>query len=177
MQKEVLHQLLERSVAQCTPIPADIQSFISTNDRTPWALAHTLVTSLIEDTQREGQVTGLMAKMKDNIEKQTFVANAFDIADDALLLLQDILTNPSVNKLFDKDTALPTIYFFVVFVMACAAVDVAQIREYEGEIVRITIFANRLLLNTQIFENTAGIVQRICCKSVKKRGQSYVRPD
>jgi len=156
--------LLQNAIKHCAQIPDDLKPYISEKDNTPWTLAETMVTSLVADKKKEEQVTTLLKKIKIGIDSGNFVEHVLDIGDDALILLQDILTNPKINKLFDKNTALPTIYFFVVFLMSCANVDVDAIRAQEGSIVRIAVFANRLLLNTQVFENVSGALKRLCSK-------------
>ena len=158
LDNETTQKLLENAIKNCAQIPEELKPHIFEKDSEPWALAETMVTSLVADKARETQVTSLLKKIKAGIDSGHFVEHVLDIGDDALLLLQDILTNPKINKLFDKQTALPTIYFFVVFLMSCADVNVDAIREQEKSIVRIAMFANRLLLNTQIFEN----VKRLC---------------
>ena len=158
LNNETTKKLIENAIQTCAQIPEELKPHIFEKESKPWALAETMVTSLVADKAHETQVTSLLKKIKAGIDSGNFVEHVLDIGDDALFLLQDILKNPKINKLFDKQTALPTIYFFVVFLMSCADVNVDAIREQEKSIVRIAMFANRLLLNTQIFEN----VKRLC---------------
>jgi len=166
---ETARTLFESGLEHCTTIPDSLQpSFVGGKTPDQRALAERLIRALLAQPKYETLFTTLLNNISTAIAQDAFAANAIDIADTALGLLGELLCEPSLNRLFDKTTALVTIYFFVVFVMVCAGADAREVTKHENSLVRIALLANRLLLNRQIYENTiASVVRRFakmgCC--------------
>jgi hypothetical protein len=158
--------LFEAALKRGVSVPDSIKPLLKPDDATPWRLAERVVRSLLDDEAQEQQLVALLHSIQSATEGGgNFAESALGVVDDAMLLLHSVLRTPSLNARFDKDTALPTIYFFVVFLMDCAGVDVAVVRQHEGVVVRAAVMANRLLQNKQVYENVARAFFERCCGS------------
>ena len=147
-------QLFEAALSHGVAVPDSLKPLLKPTDATPWKLAERAVRSLLDDPKHEQQLLALMASIKlATQEGANFAESALGLVDDAMLMLHAVLRAPSLNSLFDKQTALPTIYSFVTFLMRCADADVGVLTKHEGTIVRAAVMANRLLQNKQIYEN------------------------
>jgi hypothetical protein len=116
--------LFEAALKRGVSVPDSIKPLLKPDDATPWRLAERVVRSLLDDEAQEQQLVALLHSIQSATEGGgNFAESALGVVDDAMLLLHSVLRTPSLNARFDKDTALPTIYFFVVFLMDCAGVD------------------------------------------------------
>lgn len=147
--------VFEAALEQGVEVPASLQPLLSSStSTTPWKLAERAVRSLLADAAHEQQLAALLGSIKAATgESANFAEGALGIVDDAMSLLHTVLKTRSLNTLFDKTTALPTIYFFVAFLMRCAGVDPSVLSKHEATVVRAAAMASRLLQNKQVYEN------------------------
>ena len=122
----------------------------------PWALAKRMVLGLLTDASYETQTLALLESLHTMLTQKTFLQNAVGIADDIFQLVSRILADPQFLNAFSKENALVTLYFLIIFLMSCARVEIKQVLEHEDTIVRIALFANRLLLNRQVYQFSRG---------------------
>ena len=160
----VFETVLERVV-----VPPTLHPLLNRSDATPWKLAERAVRSLLADAANEQRLVALLGSIKAVTGEGANFADGFiGIVDDSMSLLHTVLEARSLNTLFDKTTALPTVYFFVTFLMRCAGVGPEVLATHEATIVRTAVMANRLLQNRQVYENASRVWQWRLFKACRK---------
>lgn len=154
--------VLKPSIAQ---IPDDEKQ----ND--PWWLAEAIVRTAIEDEEAEAACLNVLETIEKSVQSDCFLNNICEILSNVVELLTVGLKIPFLKNAFNKDNALVTLYYILVFVISCAVGEdrddsevVALVRKYENTTLMVASMATKLLVNNTVYEfvmdTTQGCVSR-----------------
>ena len=125
----------------------------------PWWLSEKIVRVAIEDKDMESKIVLLMQTIQQSVQNNTFLENSFEMIENVIDVMSCAFKTPALKNAFNKDNALVTVYYVVIFIMSCALGGdrkdneiLETIREYEKLILSLASMANKLLLNNEVYE-------------------------
>ena len=138
-------------------------------------LARRLTISLLETDEHDAIARELFGSIKRAVDADSFSSEAVNIASQTFELLSALLRQPRLLDAFDSHNALVTLYFFIVYLMLCANVDVTAVQSNEKTIIGVAILMNRLMLNKQVYEtskrvgNCLAYLGTLCARCCQRR--------
>ena len=125
----------------------------------PWWLAEAIVCTAIEDDEAQTACMNVMQTIEQSVQEDCLMNNICDILQDVVELLTVALKTPFLKNAFNKDNALVTMYYVLVFVISCAVGDdrddcevIALVRKYEKTTLTVASMASKLLVNNTVYE-------------------------
>ena len=164
----------------------------------PWALAEQIVKVALRDPTLEGRLVRLLTLLQEASEsdnaKVWLLTHVLDVIDQTQDVMSYVLQDGVLKNAFGTETALVTVYYVVVFFIACScaprsgepdkdkdtasnmATAHALLVELEPVCVHIATLMTKLLLNTEVYETVADCWEHVeqascwnCVGSATKR--------
>ena len=145
-------------------LKAHTASFAGEDNHTydPWWLAEAIIKTGVDDEEAEGLVLQLLQTIESAVQKQELMGSVCDIVEQTTDLLSFGLRTPTLKNAFNKDNALVTVYYTIVFVMSCAISEdrddheiLSTVRAHESTILAVATMASKLLINNDVHEFVA----------------------
>lgn len=158
--RERLCSILGAGLTHLTNVPADIQlTQAPAQNEERLRLARNMMISLLRQPEHEAQMEALFGTLQRACQDGSFANHALDLANQVQQLLSLALRFPQFLDAFDANSALVTLYYFIVSVMLCAEVGVNTITQHEATIVSVAVLLNRVLLNRQVYETSRSLLR------------------
>lgn len=163
MSLESIKKWLGEHLHHVAYVPDDLKEHIraSTDDdhSDPWWLAEAIVKTAVDDEEAEDVVLQLLQTVEASVQKKALMENMCEIVEHMMDVVSYGLKMPALKNTFNKDNALVTVYYVMVFVMSCAIGEdrddceiLATVRENEKIILAVASMASKLLLNNEVYE-------------------------
>lgn len=125
----------------------------------PWWLAEAIVRTAVEDQEAEGLIVQLMQTVESAVQKKMLMDHVCEIVEQVVDVLSYGLRMPTLKNAFNKDNALVTVYYVMMFTMSCAISEdrddceiLAVVKTYEKIILAVASMASKLMVNNDVYE-------------------------
>lgn len=136
-----------------------IESAVDEYHPNPWWLAEAIVKTAVEDQEGEELIVQLLQTVESAVRKKKVMEHVCEIVEQTVDVLSYGLRTPILKNAFNKDNALVTVYYVIVFTMSCAISEarddceiLAVVKEHEKKILTVASMTSKLMVNNAVYE-------------------------